>query len=86
MWRKKREWKKKKKIKKLSDEGKLILEKTPDDKQIKFENVSKSIEELMEVESNEILKKQVDKLKEDGILNEKQVEKLIDDGVLKNEK
>jgi len=40
----------------------------------------------MEVESNEILKKQVDKLKEDGILNEKQVEKLIDDGVLKNEK
>ena len=77
---------KKKKIKKLADEGKLILEKTPDDKQIKFENVSKSVEELMEVENDKILKEQVDKLKEDGILDEKQIEKLVDDGVLKNEK
>ena len=78
--------KKKKKIKKLADEGKLILENTPNDKKIEFENLSKSIEEEMKIENNKILKKQIEKLKEDGILSEKQVEKLIDDGVLKNEK
>ena len=74
-----------KKLQKEFSEGKLVLEKTADDKQIKIDNISE-IKDDVTMEDKRVLKQQVDKLVEEGKLNEEQVKKIEEDGILNMEK
>ena len=73
------------KLQKEFSEGKLVLEKTADDKQIKIDNISE-IKDDVTMEDKRVLKQQVDKLVEEGKLNEEQVKKIEEDGILNMEK
>ena len=74
-----------KKLQKEFSEGKLVLEKTADDKQIKIDDISE-IKDDVTMEDKRVLKQQVDKLVEEGKLNEEQVKKIEEDGILNMEK